>query len=284
MAKWGAEVVIASRDEAASEKTVTDIRGVTGNPHVSWIHLDVSSIQNVRDFAKSWGDRRLDVLVNNAGIAFACGQSRDGFDPTFATNLIGPFLLSSLLLPNLIQAKGRVVNVSSCMHCWTPDRVTWDDYVQMPNILDHQSSWKERIETYGVTKLGLHLVTQEMQRRVEGRGVTVCSVHPGIVQTNLLRYTPHLVRRVSSVVFRFIFKSAAGGCQTLLYCIGTASVISGGYYQEGKVARPTRQARDKAEAVTLWKMLERVCCQCDASLAASFPLPPSRPSSLPSSP
>ena len=116
LAARGAGVVLAARSEERTRPVLEGIRARRPSGKVEFLHVDVSDLASVRRAAQSFlaTGRSLDVLVNNAGVAGTEALSADGFDLTYATNHIGPFHLTNLLLPALQRApQGRVVNVSS---------------------------------------------------------------------------------------------------------------------------------------------------------------------------
>jgi retinol dehydrogenase-14 len=122
---------------------------------------------------------RIDVLLNNAGIVGLRRQTTpDGLESVFATNHLAPFLLTSLLLPRLRDsAPARIVNVSS--HAHRMARLDFDD------LQDERRYRFMRV--YGQSKLCSLLSTRELARRLEGTGVTVNALHPGMVHTGLGR-------------------------------------------------------------------------------------------------
>jgi NAD(P)-dependent dehydrogenase (short-subunit alcohol dehydrogenase family) len=125
---------------------------------------------------------RLDVLVNNAGIFTRTrALSEDGFELTLAVNHLAPFALTHLVLPSLLAAGAaggaRVVNVSSMVH--QSARIDFED-------LDRERDF-DGYAAYGTSKLMNVLFTYELARRLDGRGVTVNALHPGVIGTKLLR-------------------------------------------------------------------------------------------------
>jgi NAD(P)-dependent dehydrogenase (short-subunit alcohol dehydrogenase family) len=118
----GARVVIGGRNQEKCEAAVQEIKRQSGNQKVEYILADLSCLQDVQHMAQTFLSRhqRLDVLINNAGIAlFKKQTSVDGHELTFATNYLGPFLLTNLLLEVLkVSAPARIVTVSSLAHAW----------------------------------------------------------------------------------------------------------------------------------------------------------------------
>ena len=150
LARVGAHVVLAVRDEAKGRNAATTIDGST-----EVRRLDLADLASVRQFADSWsGD--LDVLVNNAGVmALPEQRTADGFEMQFGTNHLGHFALTNLLLPHVVD---RVVTVSSSAH-------------RMGTIHLDDLNWERRRyrswPAYGQSKLANLLFTQELERRLE---------------------------------------------------------------------------------------------------------------------
>src|SRR5207244_4668062 len=116
LAARGGRVVLAPRSEERTRPVLSAIQSRYPAARAQWVSLDVSDLGSVRRAAQAFlaSGQPIDVLVNNAGIAGTRALSKDGFDLTYATNHIGPFLLTSLLLPpGRESSQGRVVNVAS---------------------------------------------------------------------------------------------------------------------------------------------------------------------------
>jgi NAD(P)-dependent dehydrogenase (short-subunit alcohol dehydrogenase family) len=113
LAALGATVVLACRDAGRGAEALERIRAELPAASLKLAVLDVSSLAAVRAFAHGW-EGRLDVLVNNAGVLPPALQlTAEGHELTFATNVLGPMLLTLELLPALRATAGRVVTVSS---------------------------------------------------------------------------------------------------------------------------------------------------------------------------
>ena len=194
LARHGAAVVVVGRSEARSEATVSQIRRQTANPSADYLLADLSSQQEIRRLAREFESRysRLDVLVNNAGaIMLSRRESVDGIEMTLALNHLAYFLLTNLLLDRLkSSAPARIVNVSSNSH--QRAKLDFDD-------LQHRSRyWGYR--AYAWSKLENILFSYELARRLEGTGVTVNALHPGLVGTNFLANNGALGRLLKMLV------------------------------------------------------------------------------------
>jgi NAD(P)-dependent dehydrogenase (short-subunit alcohol dehydrogenase family) len=178
LAELGASVIMVARDPAKGQRAVDEVVDRTGNPNVRLEVVDLSSLAAVRRFAGRFleQEERLDVLINNAGVLLPERQlSVDGFELSFATNVLGPFLLTNLLTPLLSRrAPARVIFVSS-----------GGMYTQKLNVDDLQSEQGEFNGTvaYAQQKRAQVILTEVWAERLAGSGVTVNGMHPGWVDT-----------------------------------------------------------------------------------------------------
>lgn len=180
-ARVGAHVVIACRDPKRAEAAVGDIRGRSGSEKVEAMQLDLSKLGSVRAFASAFLARGvpLDLLINNAGVmALPLTKTEDGFEAQFATNHLGHFALSLLLLPALEKASSpRIVTVSSLTH-WK-GKIPWDDL----NGDTHYSP----SGAYANSKFANVAFGVELDRRLKRAGMRTISVvcHPGMSATQI---------------------------------------------------------------------------------------------------
>ncbi len=250
LAARGASVVLASRSKERTEPVLDGIRRGHPGANAEFLAIDVSDLASVRTGAGRFlaTGRPIDVLVNNAGIAGTRALSRDGFDLTYATNHIGPFLLTNLLLPRLRAApEGRIVNVSSVAHMGVK-RLDWAG-------LERRAEPKRSgFPDYAVTKLMNVLHAKELARRLAGTRVTTSALHPGGVASNIWRAVPQ--------PFQWLLKqfllSNEEGAQTLLYCATAPELatVTGRYYDKCREVAPNPLADDDALAQELWVRTE----------------------------
>src|SRR5438445_9128478 len=179
LAGIGATLVIVARVKQREENAMSKIRSDTGNNSIELLLADLSSLQSVRELAQQFQAKysKLHVLINNAGLF---NQRRhvtpDGYEATFAINYLAPFLLTNLLLTELrSSAPSRIVNVSSVAHYNA--HIDFDDL----NMEKNYGGWK----AYQQSKLALVLLTRELAKKLQGRGVPVNSFHPGTVARNM---------------------------------------------------------------------------------------------------
>lgn len=250
LASRGAAVVIASRSAERTQPVLEDIRRKHPGADLEFLALDLSSLRAVKESAERFlaTGRPLDVLINNAGIAATPGVTQDGFEVTFGTNHLGPFLFTSLLLPRLQEAKrARIVNVASRAH----ERVHDIDWTMLERPT---RSVRERLRMYGVSKLMNVLHAAELARRLAGTGVTTYALHPGVVASEIWRQAPWPIRPV----MKLFMISNEEGARTSLYCATAPELenVSGRYYDNSREKTPNRLAQDTALARELYERSE----------------------------
>ncbi len=250
LAARGAGVVLASRSEDRTRPVLDGIRTRHAAADAQFLPVDVSDLGSVRRAADRFlaSGHPVDVLINNAGIAGTRALSPDGFDLTYATNHIGPFLLTNLLLPRLREApQGRVVNISSIAQM----RVKQIDW----SVLERRTSPKRSaFPDYAVTKLMNVLHAKELARRLADTRVTTYALHPGAVASNIWRSLPQPLQWF----MKLFMLSNEAGARTPLYC-ATAPELktsTGRYYDKGREVPPNPLANDAALAKELWERTE----------------------------
>jgi NAD(P)-dependent dehydrogenase (short-subunit alcohol dehydrogenase family) len=248
LAQMGATVVIVGRNAPKTAQIVGEIRSASGNKNVDSLLADLSSQQDVRRLADEFKSSypHLHVLLNNAGGTFATRQlSVDGIEMTFALNHLAYFLLSNLLLDTIkSSAPARIINVSSDAHSG--------------GIIDFDNLQGERSYSsfgpYGNSKLANILFTTELARRLEGTGVTVNALHPGLTSTGFGQNNPGFIMKIMGVLIPLIARSPEKGAETSIYLASSPEVqsITGKYFVDCKVTQPAPQANDGAVAKQLW--------------------------------
>lgn len=253
LAKMGAKLVMVCRDREKGEAAEKEIIAESKSNNIELMVADLSCQESIRKFATDFQKthERLDLLINNAGVYLTKRQTTpDGLEATFATNLLGPFLLTNLLLGVLkAGAPSRVVNVSSDAHKGI-----------MMNFEDLQgekkfSSW----QAYGQSKLGMILFTHELSKRLAGTGITVNSVHPGVVRTHFAKNNGGLVALGFRIIGVF-FISPSTSAKRVLYVATSPDLInvSGRYFSKMREERSSRESYDDSSAEHLWEISERL--------------------------
>ncbi|HSW48122.1 MAG TPA: SDR family oxidoreductase [Candidatus Saccharimonadales bacterium] len=243
LARKDFHVVIVGRNKDKTEAAVQEIKQLSGNKDVDYLLCDLSLLSQVQKLAKEFGAKykRLDVLINNAGVFLPSRQvTEEGFEKTFATNYLSHFLLTHLLLPLLEKsAPSRIVCVASKHQGVTID---FDDLM----LEKRKYSFMKAV---GPTKLGLVLFTKTLSKKLEGSGVTINCLHPGLTRSHLLDKLPFI-----KILFNFISGTPEKGAQTSIYLASSPEVegISGEYFEKCKVAKTVGQANDPDAEKKLW--------------------------------
>jgi retinol dehydrogenase 12 len=252
LAMLGATVVIVARDAGRGDAAGAEISGRVPLAQVEVMTADLSSLAQVRRLAGDVLGRhgRLDVLVNNAGVISPHRElTADGLEMTFATNHLGPFLLTSLLRGLLERsAPARVVTVSSAAHKQIR-AIPWDE-------LPHGAQSGQG-QAYPVSKLLNILFTTELARRMAGTGVTANCLHPGFVRTSLGRDVTGFLGAVLPLILH-LRPGPSAGARTPVYLASSPQVagVTGGYFVNCKPAEPSALAQDTRAATRLWALSE----------------------------
>eukprot|EP00064_Thunnus_orientalis_P022736 superscaffoldBa00007940_g22952 len=251
MAMRGARVIIACRDMAKAEKAVREIKFKSHNLNVLHMELDLANLHCVREFCKTFlqREKRLDILINNAGMPGVLDWTDDNFSMCFGVNHLGHFLLTNLLLPRLKEsAPSRVVTLTCSSYKY--QKLDFQDlnYNLLPFF------------TYCRSKLANIYFSQELARITEGKGVTSYAVHPGFVQSGWTCHYSILFRMLMQVVMWMFFVSCEVGAQTVIYCAVSDEVAkhSGGYFVDCRPTTLRPFARDAGVAKKLWEASERL--------------------------
>ena len=221
----GAEMVLGCRDVRLGEETKEEIMRRTGWKSIAVMHIDTSNQQSIRDFARQYHRAypRLDVLINNAGLNRATRQtSVDGLELTFATNVLGYYLLTHELL-NLLKssAPARIVNVAS----------TFASDLDLDDLQFERRPY-DGVKAYAQSKACDRLLTWAFARRLEKSGVAVNTMAPGLVpQTGLYRDTPEPIRLMLN---QRGGRSAAEGADTAVWLASSREVegVSGKFFEQ----------------------------------------------------
>jgi retinol dehydrogenase-12 len=257
LARQGAHVIILARNREKAEKTQRNIITATGNKQVDTVLADLSVLQQVRNVAAELHAKypRLDVLVNNAGLMFGAERevSADGYEMTLATNHLGPFLLTSLLLDLLQKSPAaRIVNVASMAYRFS--KPTLDD-------LQSEHSYSP-IWEYGNTKLWNIMFTQELAQRLRSHGITnvmTNSLHPGAVATGYGQQSGGWLSAALKLARPFMI-SPEQGAETSIFLATDAKVatISGGFFSKKKPEPVKSSFNTSANNRRLWELSEQL--------------------------
>jgi NAD(P)-dependent dehydrogenase (short-subunit alcohol dehydrogenase family) len=265
LAAKGATVVLACRSQDKGRAAIEAIRSRTPGAKLALERLDLGDLDSVRALASKVlkEHRRLDVLINNAGImAIPRLTTKDGFETQIGTNHLGHFALTGLLIGRLVEcAPSRVVTVSSMVHTMAKFGALDENDLLLQT---GYTKWG----AYGRSKLANLLFAYELERRLEARFPSVLSVacHPGYAATNLQAVGPEMTNSALGKAFMSIgnavfAQSAAAGALPTLYAATAPDVRGGDYIGPGgpfKVAgapvkqKSNRASHDAKAASKLW--------------------------------
>ena len=255
LARKGADVILACRDADKAEEARERIAEKAPGAKTRFLELDLSDLASIRAAAEvAAKEKRLDVLINNAGIMMPPLSTKMGVESQFAVNHLGHFALTGLLLGTLAKnGGGRIVNQSSIAHKGA--RIDFDN-------LDGSKGYL-RQKFYGQSKLANLLFTFELDRRLRASNskVSAYASHPGIAGTDLMRNMGPL--SFLSKVIGTVLNDPHEGALPALQAATSSDVEPGGYYGPyglGEIsgrssgrAIATRTARDPLLAARLWE-------------------------------
>jgi NAD(P)-dependent dehydrogenase (short-subunit alcohol dehydrogenase family) len=249
LARAGARVVMLCRDPGAGQAVRADILTRVPGATVEVLGCDLASLDSVRRCAHDLQASvpRLRLLINNAGtVSVAHRMSGDGYELTFATNHLGPFLLTSLLRCHLEEG-ARIVNVASRAH--------FRGRMDLESVADPRARYRSAA-AYARSKLANVMTTFALARRLAGAGVSVNCLHPGVIASNLL---PRWLRLVKPLISRPVFNVERGARTTLFLALAPeVAGRTGLYFDEYQVPRcASALARDIPLQESLWQASSR---------------------------
>ncbi|KAK3514873.1 hypothetical protein QTP70_033807 [Hemibagrus guttatus] len=251
LALRGARVILACRDEDRARKAVREIKNRSRNMNVLFMEMDLANMRSIREFCKKFlqKEKRLDILINNAGVPSVLDWTDDNFSMCFGVNHLGHFLLTNLVLPRLKESTpSRVINLTCSSYKY--QKLDFQDlnYNLFPFF------------TYSRSKLANIYFTQELARIMEGKGVTAYAVHPGYVQSNWMCHYSFLYQLFMKVIMFMFFVPCEAGAQTVVHCavVDEVTAHNGGYFSDCRPAALKPYAKDSGVAKKLWEASERL--------------------------
>lgn len=250
LARTGARVVLACRSHDRGEATRREIVDDTGNPDVELAIVDLSSQASTRELAKAFLEKHpaLHVLVNNAGVwSEKRREAADGIELTWATNVLGYFLLTAMLLDLLKRsAPSRVVNVASQLA----------GELDLTDVEFKRRPYRGGVNAYSQSKQADRMLTWALARRLEGTGVTANAMHPGAIDTALFGKGGGLLSMGAAVYGKVFGKSAKEGCDTVVWLAASHDVegVSGRFWIDRREVRC--RFRDDEQEEALWSLCE----------------------------
>lgn len=244
LATRGATVVIVARNAAKAEAAIAEIKAQSGNEQIDALLADLASQASIRQLAERFKSQhqRLHVLVNIAGVYQPTRTvSPDGLELMFATNHLGYFLLTNLLLDMLkASAPSTILNVTAP----STTKLDFDD-------LQGERRFRS-LRAFGASKMGNLLFTFALARQLEGGGVTVNAYHPGLVRTDLMRPARIPMRWLFGLLNRFAVTPERAAEGLVQLAAANAGGTSGQLFHGDKVIDASSYARDEQVQERLW--------------------------------
>lgn len=258
LAKRGGKIYMACRDMTKCEETRKEIVMESKNKYVYCRPCDLASLESVHTFVKQFKSEqnRLDILINNAGVMKIPKKlmTKDGFEMQLGVNHLGHFLLTNLLLDYLkTSLPSRIINISSVAH--KRGKINKEDFNSDKNY--------DPSEAYAQSKLANVLFTQELAERLKDTGVTVNAVHPGIVDTPIIRHMSFYNSWIAAIFIKpFIWpfvKSPRQGAFTTVYVAVKPELekVTGKYFSNCEEEPVGIIAKDETTKKWLWKVSEK---------------------------
>ncbi|KAH7690762.1 Short-chain dehydrogenase/reductase SDR protein [Dioscorea alata] len=259
LALRGVHVIMGVRNVSAGNAVKEAISNKIPTAKVDVMEVDLSSKASVRKFASDFNSAGLplNILINNAGIGFVPFElSQDGIELIFATNHIGPFLLTELLLDKMkatahkSNIEGRIINVASDSY-----KYTYRGGIRFDKIND--KSGYNSFFSYGQSKLAniLHANQLSSILKEQGANVTVNSLHPGPIVTNIHRHSP-ILNGIVTTLGKYVLKNVQQGAATTCYAALNPQVqgVTGKYFVDSNVVELKSHAADPEMGKKLWEL------------------------------
>ncbi len=249
-AEKGATLILIGRNLEKGKKTVSEIIQRTKNSKIEFVQADLSILVNIINFVERFKAKydHLDILVNNVGGFFSERiETKDGLELTFALNYLCPFFLTNLLLDSLKSSQhARIINLTSSAHRY--GKINFNDLQHTHNFLG--------LRAYQQSKLAIVLFTKHLAIKLKNYPITVNSMHPGIVKTNIAQQHNGIQEKAFKLLKNTIAISSEKAAKyvTNLAVSEKLSSISGEYFVKQKIRKPSKKSNDENIAEKLWKL------------------------------
>ncbi|MBT8398544.1 MAG: SDR family oxidoreductase [Gemmatimonadetes bacterium] len=255
LAEEGGTVVLVCRDQEKGDDALRRIRTQVPNADLRLEIADLANMGEVRELGRKLSSEHpgLHLLVNNAGV-YRAGLEKtvDGFERTLAVNHLSHFLLTHLVLPNLLAARGRVLNVSSEAH-----RRAGLDVESLEAAIRGETRYNGWV-AYSDSKLANILFTKELARRYRQEELATCAFHPGVLSTRIWNKNLNPVSLLMVLFKPVMGKPAVGGEAALFLTQEPPEAIHGRYFNKKRERDPSRRADDSRLAEDLWEISLRL--------------------------
>lgn len=248
LAQTGATVIMVVRDEERGARARQEISSATQNSRIDLQLADIGNLSSVRNLATILAQRyeKIDALINNASVYKKNHTlTVDGYETMFATNHLGPFLLTYLLLDRLkASSSAHILNITAP----STSQLHFEDLQGERNF--------NSLSAFGASKMANLLFTFELARRLAGTSVTVNAVHPGLVRSQLMKEAILPIRLLTS----FFSAPASRAAQDVVRIITDSEYanVTGKFLHKGKEIEAAMFALDPANQVRLWEISEQL--------------------------
>lgn len=252
LAERGARVVLLCRNEERCETAKKKIKEDTGNREIYSLLCDLSLMSSVRSAVEEFKDSfdSLDILVNNAGsISSSREITEEGNEKTFATNYLGHFLLTYLLIELMKKGStGKIINVSSGVH--TRGKLDFDDLQGKDS--KSFSGWR----AYNNSKLAQVMFTYTLAQKLDGDSISVLSYNPGAVASNFGSETTFT--KVFYKLFSFMMRGPDEAGDEIVELITNHDGETGKYFSKGEEKESSPGSYDVKKQKMLWEESKRL--------------------------
>ena len=242
------KIILIGKNKAKGEQAIKSLNNETKNKNLSFLQVDLSSIFETSSLKEKLANKKIDVLINNAGALFYSRiESEDGIEKTFALNHLSYFILSNLLLKHkIIKNGGRIINVASGAHRGVD--INFDDIEMVTNY----NGWI----SYKKSKLCNILFTKKLSELALKNNITVNCLHPGFVKTGFGKNNTGVIGLIIKSLMSLFAIRVEEGAETIIYLATSNNVknISGEYFYESKINKPSFNSENKKSADNLWDL------------------------------
>jgi NAD(P)-dependent dehydrogenase (short-subunit alcohol dehydrogenase family) len=228
---------------------------------LEFLKLDLSDFVSIEDCIKNLHTRKIniDIVIDNAAVLDTTNsKTKQGYEMMFGVNYLGHYFLNRYLINNLMKNKGRLVIVSSDAHEVIKELPSFDpekfSKVSCEGIV-------AQFYQYGISKLCNNLNKNEIHKRYHKYGITVNSLHPGAIDTNIGNES--FLKRLLKPVMYYFTKTTLEGSQTTLHvaCSPELNDVSGKYFSNVQLKEESKLSKDEKISQILWEWSEKQCSE-----------------------
>ncbi|CAA19277.1 Short chain dehydrogenase [Schizosaccharomyces pombe] len=267
LARKGAKVYLAGRNEEKYQKVMKQIHDEVRHSKIRFLRLDLLDFESVYQAAESFiaKEEKLHILVNNAGIMNPPFElTKDGYELQIQTNYLSHYLFTELLLPTLRRTAEecrpgdvRIVHVASIAYLQAPYSGIYFPDLNLPHVL------LGTFARYGQSKYAQILYSIALAKRLEKYGIYSVSLHPGVIRTELTRYSPTFaLKLLEKSVFQYLLLDPIRGAMTSLYAATSPEIskehLNGAYFTAIAQRGILHRAHDDAFVEELYRYTHKI--------------------------